>query len=298
MSASPWADLTGEIINQVIVTGATSQIGEFLLPMLVQQGYRVTALSRSPPPADLAKTVNWVKLDITVHEALRSLGHSATHLLHLAPLPYLPPIIKPLARPSLNRIIAFGSTSRFTKAESSNALEIFLARSLDDAEFATPEICEKLGIAWTIFRPTMIYGGSTGKDFVQIISSLIRTLKFFPIVGEASGMRQPVHAQDLATACLRTLTCPATYNHSYNLSGSEVLTFRDMVIRIFDGMGRRPRLMPLPLPVLISAIRVLQVMPRFRKFNSEMVRRMNEDLKFDYGEAARDFGFSPRAFLR
>jgi hypothetical protein len=36
--------------------------------------------------------------------------------------------------------------------------------------------------------------------------------------------------------------------------------------------------------------------PRFRDFNAEMARRMNVDLVFDPGYAARDFGFAPRKF--
>jgi hypothetical protein len=36
--------------------------------------------------------------------------------------------------------------------------------------------------------------------------------------------------------------------------------------------------------------------PRFRDFNAEMARRMNDDLVFDSAEAVRDFGYSPRSF--
>jgi hypothetical protein len=35
---------------------------------------------------------------------------------------------------------------------------------------------------------------------------------------------------------------------------------------------------------------------RFKDFNAEMARRMNEDLVFDSSAAVRDFGFAPRTF--
>ena len=54
-----------------------------------------------------------------------------------------------------------------------------------------------------------------------------------PLVGGAPGLRQPVHAEDLANN--RSRIEPATINKFYALSGSETLSYREMIGRIFDG---------------------------------------------------------------
>ncbi len=69
---------------------------------------------------------------------------------------------------SVRRVIAFSSTSRFTKRVSANAYE---------QELVTK--CERLGMAWTILRPTLIYGGAGGHRNVADIARLIRKFGFF-----------------------------------------------------------------------------------------------------------------------
>ena len=53
----------GRTQNVVCVTGASSQLGVFLLPRLRIAGFRVQALSRSAPlrPLEVAPGVTWMK---------------------------------------------------------------------------------------------------------------------------------------------------------------------------------------------------------------------------------------------
>jgi hypothetical protein len=73
--------------------------------------------------------------------------------------------------------------------------------------------CARLGIAWTIFRPTLIYGCASDKN-VTTIANFVRRFGFFPAVGRATGKRQPVHADDLAQACVTAIDCAATFEAS------------------------------------------------------------------------------------
>jgi len=45
------------------------------------------------------------------------------------------------------------------------------------------------------------------------------------------------------------------------------------------------------------AVKLIKVLPRFRKWSPAMVERMNQNMVFEYDEAARDLGFSPRPFM-
>jgi hypothetical protein len=69
-----------------------------------------------------------------------------------------------------------------------------------------------------------------------------------------------------------------------------------MVRRIFVAQNVKPRFVRVPLLFFRFAMWSVSRIPRYRDFNSQMARRMNEDLAFDHSEAARDFGYAPRAF--
>ncbi|MBI2311641.1 MAG: NAD-dependent epimerase/dehydratase family protein [Betaproteobacteria bacterium] len=291
------ADRPPASLPGVVVTGATSQIGHFLIPRLRDAGYRVHAVSRRPPAAVCAAGdgVAWHQIDIA-HDA-KSMEQlvGAQVLIHLAPLGTLPPMMDTLVRMGVRRIVAFGSTSRYSKLASADPKEQTFVRELIHGEELLATKCPENGIAWTVFRPTLIYGCGMDKN-VTTIANFIRRFHFFPIVGEGTGLRRPVHADDLAAACLAALDCPATRNRAYNLSGGETLTYRQMVEAIFAGLGKKPRIIRIPLAAYALLVKAASVLPGYRHLNPEMVARINLDLDFDHLAATRDFGFAPRKF--
>lgn len=275
----------------VLVTGASCQIGHFLLPRLRQAGFEVHALSRNPPPND-ESGIHWHELDI---ESDMPVPLEIDGLIHLAPLTLLPTLLPRLTTSTLRRIVAFGSTSRYTKARSADPEERAFAQGLVDAETALATFSASLNIEWTVFRPTLIYGCGRDKN-VTIIARFLRRFRCFPLLGGDGGRRQPVHADDLAAACLQAWDNPATFGRGYTLSGRDVLSYRGMVERIFRAEGLTPRFLMIPLSLFRWAIRGLRVLPRYRYLSLEMVDRMAEDLSFDHADAQRDFGFAPRGF--
>lgn len=279
----------------IVVTGATSQIGAFLLPRLTSAGFHVHALSRGTAGGRRTanRSVSWHAADLSRNTEPPDL--SCEVLIHAAPLWLLPDMLEPLSRRGLRHVIAFGSTSRFTKAASKNTKEQALANRLLEAEKALSDQCERLGIAWTLFRPTMIYGCGRDRN-ITTIARFIGSFGFFPVLGEGLGLRQPVHAEDLAAACMAAINQPATRNRAYNLSGGETLSYRKMVEAVFHGLGKKPRLLSIPLPLFKGGIAVLSLLPRYRHLSGEMASRMNENLCFDHAEATRDFGYRPRKF--
>ncbi|MBS1211978.1 MAG: NAD-dependent epimerase/dehydratase, partial [Proteobacteria bacterium] len=212
-----------------------------------------------------------------------------------APLTLLPGILAHLETTGIRRIIAFGSTSRFSKQESCDPHEREFALGLAESEQALAEYCERTGTMWTVFRPTLIYGCGMDKN-ITIIANFIRRFGFFPLIGDAGGLRQPVHADDLAAACLAVLNNEETFKRAYNLSGGETLSYRGMVERIFAAEGKRPRFLRIPLPLFRVGMELASVWPPYRHLSGEMAKRMTEDLCFPHEDAQRDFGYAPRAF--
>jgi nucleoside-diphosphate-sugar epimerase len=196
----------------------------------------------------------------------------------------------------MKRIIAFSSTSRLTKGASGEAAERDVVAKLAAGEDTLTAFCEARGVAYTILRPTLIYEEGLDQNVTRI-ADLIRKLGFFPVCGMASGLRQPVHARDLAAAAMQALTARASFNKAYNLSGGEDLTYATMVRRIFEALGRAPVIIALPEFLWRIGFFVLNlVRPKKLKRNIHMALRMNTDLWFDHSAATRDFGYRPGPF--
>lgn len=290
-SGSPIAQRT------VIVSGASSEVGRFLLPRLVHAGYRVIALSRSIAPAWKNETpddIFWLRADISNPSSLAILPAAHT-LIHLAPLAILPEQIPAFSAIGVRRIVAIGSTSRLSKAGSPVAAERAYAALLAVAEASLGKSCDESGIAWTVFRPTMIYGRGMDRN-ITFIRRWIKTMHVCPLLGEGKGLRRPVHAEDLAQACAAVLDNPRTFGKSYDMSGGEVLTYRAMVTRIFQSLHLKPRFVRIPPVFFRAALLVISLIPRYGDFNVAMAMRMNEDLDYPHDAAREDFAYQPRKF--
>ncbi|MBU2621101.1 MAG: NAD-dependent epimerase/dehydratase family protein, partial [Proteobacteria bacterium] len=208
----------------------------------------------------------------------------------------LPEYFSMLSLYGVKHIVAISSTSRFTKSISSDPTEQALAERLADSEERLIAWAKTKDVTWTILRPTLIYGLGSDKN-ISVIARFIRRFAFFPFLGAARGLRQPIHVHDVASSCLAALNEGKAINRSYNLSGGETLTYREMVGRIFSAMGKSPRFVTFPLWTFRMAVAFLRVLPRFRHLSAAMAERMNQDLVFDHEDACRDLGFSPLPFL-
>jgi nucleoside-diphosphate-sugar epimerase len=271
-----------------LILGATGLVGGYIVEHLVRAGIRPLALSRSPQSG---RGVDWFRGDLARPDALKfppfaTLYCTADAILLSAALPHL-------FHPSLRRAIVFSSTSVMTKLDSEVAAEREKLKDLADAEQTIVAACERNHVAWTILRPTLIY--AEGRDInITPLSRLIRRFGFMPLVGGAPGLRQPVHAEDLAIGAIAAASSAAAANKFYSLPGGETLSYREMIGRIFDGL-RKPR-RAVPIPVMVWRASFLLAKPLFPTANVAMGTRMMKDMTFDAAPAKRDFGWNPRGF--
>lgn len=275
---------------KVGIIGATSLVGKCLIPQLITSGARVLAFSRHPIENDGDAI------------ALRNFSDSSTantdqleHWICVAPLWVLPEHFRLLEASGVRRVVALSSTSRFTKVDSGDATEAAVAARLIEAEDCFVAWAKRRGVDWVILRPTLIYGLGRDKNISEI-ARFIRRFGFFPVFGHAQGLRQPIHAEDVAVACVSALQAPDALNRCYNISGGETLPYRDMVTRVFAALGRRARLLSVPFWAIHLAVSFLRCLPRYRHWSVAMAERMNRNLVFDHADAARDLDFKPKGF--
>jgi len=282
-------DTKSEVGNsKILVIGGTGVVGGYIVEHLVRRGERPFVLSRSQRDAP---DVEWVRGDMA-EPATLNLPPVAT-LYCTADAVLLADILSRVFTPSLKRIVAFSSTSVMTKQDTEVAAEREVLRNLAEAEQRIAAACEQYGIGWTILRPTLIY--NEGRDGnITPLSRLIRRFGFMPLVGGGTGLRQPVHAEDLAIGAIAAAASPAAVNKFYSLPGAETLSYREMIGRIFDGLHLPRRMISVP-PVLWRLAFAL-AKPLFPGANVAMGIRMTKDMTFDATPAIRDFGWNPRGF--
>lgn len=277
--------------DAVLTLGATSLIGRALTAMS-DRPY-LTCVSRNPPSPAPPRT-RWFQSDLTGSTLMEDLSEVRTpKALALAPIWTVAPAVERLANLGVQRLVAFSSTSRFTKAASPDAGEREVADRLARSEAQLVETCQRRGVAWTLLRPTLIYLEGRDQNITRL-AGLIRRFGVLPLAGDGSGLRQPVHAGDLAMAALAALESPAARDRAYDLPGGETLTYRAMVERIFEGLDRRPRV--LTLPPAAWRIGFALARPLLPGASAQMGARMEADLTFDGAPAQEDFNWRPRPF--
>lgn len=276
--------------DKVLIIGANSLIGHRLFLMDLPDEVVFTARTPQDPrvqPLDLERlarfapsfTPRWVVVCVPIWH----LSYEALH--HFYDL-------------GCERMIVFSSTSRFTKDVSGEPEEIKLAEKLKAGEERVIGFCAEHNMTYTLLRPTLIY--DEGRDSnISRVKDFIEKYGLFPLSGFGSGLRQPVHARDLAEAVLKVLSEPKTKNRAYTLSGAEKISYREMVVRVFKALNKPVRLIPLPLFVfkIVFFMRKLLGKDDPLSLNVQMIERMNEDLAFDHGRAREDFGYAPNQFL-
>lgn len=280
--------ITTEEQPSSLVIGGTGLVGSYIVEQLTRRGERPYALSRS---LQNNSDVNWLQGDLQRPDMLKF--PAITTLYCTADAALLAKAIPDLLKTPFKRLVAFSSTSVLTKQNSEDTAEREMIRRLSDAEQMIVAECERQNVGWTILRPTLIY--AEGRDTnITPLSQLIRRFGFMPLVGSAQGLRQPVHAEDLAIGALAAADSPAAANKFYSLPGAETLPYREMVGRIFDGLHLTRRLVSVPAVLWRAGFLVAK--PLYPGANVAMGMRMKKDMTFDSTPAIRDFGWNPRAF--
>jgi len=280
-------------LSTFIIFGATGATGRLLLPVLFARGDRIHAVSRQPPVATERAQLAWVRGDL--FGVVDRLPAVADVIVSLGPLDAFSDWFDRAPVAGVRRVIALSSMSAESKSASPDAAERALAEALRAAEQRLLLAAAERGIGCTLLRPTLIYGGGPDRSLVPIVRFATRW-RFLPIPLGASGLRQPVHAADLASAVDAVIGCTAAHGRIYALGGGERLRFDRMLLRLRAAVPSF--VLPLPVPqVMIRAALRLRTGRGAAAISVAAIGRMRTDLVADNSQAARDFGFAPRAFV-
>jgi nucleoside-diphosphate-sugar epimerase len=274
--------------RELLLLGATSQVGVFAIPRLLAAGYRVCAVSRKPEPPGYGDHagLSWMQPGDYASSA-------ASFLLSCGPTGLAAEAASRL--PRLKRAVVFSTSSVISKQRSPDTEERRQMQAIAGAEDSLRQRCAVRHIGLCLLRPTLIYGCGLDEN-VSRLARWLRRLGFLPIADDAPGLRQPVHADDLAQAAVAALACENSEPLELFLCGGSTVSYRRMITLIGQGIGVRPRLLKLPPAGLEAAAALAGRLPGLGGFGPAMVRRQAVDLVFDDSAARELLGFAPRPF--
>lgn len=275
---------------RLLVTGGSGFLGGYVLREAAARGHRSLALARSPAaaarvlacgadplPGDLddagvlAREFVGARCDVLLNLASLGFGHAAG-------------IVAAARAAGLNRAVFVSTTAVVTSLPAASK------RVRLDAERRIRES----GLAWTIIRPTMIYGAPGDRNLSRLLP-VLRRAPVFPVPG-GQHLQQPVHVADLAAALVTAAERPETTGSCYDVAGPEPLTFLELLRTCASAVSSQARLVPVPLGPAIAVARGYERLSARPRIRAEQLRRLAEDKAFDIGPAVQDMRYQPRSF--
>ncbi|MCY0899998.1 MAG: complex I NDUFA9 subunit family protein [Firmicutes bacterium] len=248
----------------VVVTGASGFVGRRVVAELVEAGHHVKGIQRQLP-ADADPRVVWIRGDLADLDLVKVLA-GAEAVVHLVGI-----IREDSAHHITFERIHVGLTERVLRAaqiaEVPRLIHMSALGTRRDAvsqyhhtKWRAEELVRSApGLAWTILRPSLIFG--SGAPFFDLLATLSR-LPRVPVPGDGRTLFQPVSRTDVARLIARALPDPAASRMTLEIGGPE----RFSLNQLFDLMGTRvgrphPPKVHLPLSMVALVASFHQVLP-------------------------------------
>jgi nucleoside-diphosphate-sugar epimerase len=280
-------------LSTFLIFGATGPVGVFLLPRLLAANARVFAVSRQAQAASGSERLRWIAGDL--FNAAIAAPSDLEVVVSLGPLDAFAAWFERNPAARVKRVVALSSMSADSKRASPDPAEREIAARLLAAEARLARAATARNIEWTVLRPTLIYGDGRDRSLAPI-ARFARRWRILPLPIGAHGLRQPVHAADLADAVAASIDCAAAAGKIYPLGGGERLRFDDLLWRLRAALPGF--VLPLPVPrFVLHVARSLRSAVAASAISDAALRRLREPLIADNSAAAHDFGYAPRAFV-
>jgi uncharacterized protein YbjT (DUF2867 family) len=278
-------------VTCLAVTGATGFTGRATIPRLRARypDVPIRALVRPDSARAVldAHGVTPVVGDLSDPATLDRLLDGADTLVNIASLGFdwVDPLMDAVSRASALRRGVFVSTTAI--------LTSLPVRSKPKREHGERRVRDS-GLAWTILRPTMIYGTPEDRNIIRLIRLVDRS-PVIPLIAP-QALQQPVHVDDVAAAIVAAIDAEASVGCAFAISGAAPLTFDALVRTTAAALGKKRAVLSVPLGPAKLAVRVYNRMVTRARLTVEQLDRIEEDKAFPWTDAHEAFGYTPRSF--
>lgn len=268
-------------MTALVLVGAGGVVGPSLSAEARHRGYVVYGYRRAASGDALA-----------LDEPSRIAFPAARQAILTGPIWVSAAYVPALARAGVTHAVALSSTSLFARHTSISSQDRDISLSFIKGEESFTELCARHGVRASILRPTLIYGYGRDANIARAARFISRR-GFFPIAHDGRGLRQPIHVDEVAQACLAALDLDRSV--TFDIGGGETLSYRAMIERVFRVLGRKPIFIPMDaaLPLLRLGGRVA---PRLADITA-LFDRMAQNLNYSHDDWHIRLGVKARPFL-
>lgn len=293
---------------QVLVTGGTGFVGRAVLAELAGTEHRIRVLVRRPDSARAQEAASrwWVEPvagDVLDPASLRTALAGCEAVIHLVG------IISEVGQNTFENAHTRATQNVVAAARAAGVGRLVHMSALGtrpgavsryhQTKWAAEQAVRASDLAWTIFRPSLIYGPED--HFTNLFARLARWSPVLPVMGPGRARLQPVAVEAVARAFVRALTEPAAVGRTFDLCGPERLTFNEVLDAILEVTGRRRARVHLPLPLaqwlaLCLELVFPRLLGRAAPFNRDQLLMLQEDNVGDPAPANELFGLPVESF--
>jgi len=278
----------------IIITGATGFVGEEIVKQVRATGHPVRAIVRDPERASWLAERYGAELfhgNVLYAPSIEGAMQGAKCVIHLVG------IIREWKENTFERAHVQATKCVIDEAKKSGVKRFLHMSALGTREsarsryhqtkWAAEDCVRKSGLAWTIFRPSFIYGPQDKS--INVLAKLVRRLPFVPVLGGGNTRIQPISVENVARAFVGAIRNDESITKVYDLCGSEAFTWNQLYNKLQLILGTRKPKIHLPLPVArVQAALFEKILPN-PPFTRDQLLMLQEDNIGDPKPAERDF---------
>lgn len=235
--------------SRVVIAGASGFIGRALIEALGPD-YELIALSRGEKPAE--EGLQWRRCDLFSLLQTEAALEGADYAIYLVHSPQPRAGLIQASYEDLDLILA----DNFVRAARKHGVrQIVYLGNLIPAHVALPrylrsrleveQVLAAYEVPVTLLRAPVVIGAS-GAAF-ELGVDLVRKLPLMLVPRWTRTLNQPIALEDVVAAIRHVLANPDWYGRICDIAGPETLSYADLICRIARALGRKPRLVPLPV---------------------------------------------------
>ena len=110
-----------------------------------------------------------------------------------------------------------------------------------------------------ILKPSICY--SVDDNFTTTLMTLLNRLPFMPLYYQGKTKFTPIHVTDLANIIFEIVEKRIT-GETIECVGPEILTFKDIILKLLNSLEKKKLLIPIPLPIAKVIAKILAKLPK------------------------------------
>ena len=254
-----------------LIFGGSGQIGRNLIRKLTKSGFKVTVVTRNiHQKSYIIKTqanvgyIDIVEAKIFEEDKIRNVFKKADICVNLVGILYeqkkgntfknihtvFPSLLAKLSKEYNLKHFIHLSALGINEANDSH-----YARSKLEGE---NEVFKNFPLA-TILRPSIVY--SVDDNFTTNFMTLLNRLPLFPLYYGGNTKFMPIHCSDL-TDIIHHIISKNIYSKIIECVGPEELSFKEILTKLLNLIGKKRILIPFPLPLAELTATMFELLPK------------------------------------